>query len=186
MVKAGDTVTKGKVLITGRIESKYKDVQPRMVHAMGEVTARTWYEASSPVEMTAVEKTRTGESKDSYALVLFKKQFGLFSPKINYEDYDKIEIVKSLSIGKDFFLPFELHIERYYENTVNEREMDLESAKQLAADKAYEKAAQDIPEGAEIVNKKLSFSQNSNNELVANMVIECVEDIGSTEEIGGQ
>lgn len=185
MVKAGDTVLHGQVLISGTVEIKNEQGGTRLVHAMGSVKARTWYEARYPVRTKVYDKERTGNQKDYYSLVLLTKRFDISREEIPYENFDRVEIRKKLAFGKDMELPFELVIGRYYENNIIEREIDLEEAKQSAMDEAYRDVSKDIPEGAETVDTDFSFSQDENGGLAANAVIECMEEIGITKGIGG-
>ncbi|MCX8130268.1 MAG: sporulation protein YqfD [Clostridia bacterium] len=184
-IKVGDTVTKGQVLISGTLISENKEVAPKYVHSTGEVLARTWYESRVPVNMKIQEKVRTGKKKDNYTLVLFSKPIKLFHKSKLYENYDRIEIKKKLSIGEDLILPFGVVVDRYYENQLVEREIDLEEAKRIAADKAYKEAADQISEEAKVVKRELDFIEKDDGGLIASVVVECLENIGIKEKIGG-
>ncbi|HOM01438.1 MAG TPA: sporulation protein YqfD [Acetivibrio sp.] len=185
-VKEGDTVRKGQLLISGSIPIKGAENNPKRVHAMGEVLARTWYEGRQPVELEVVEKVRTGRTKDNLTLVLFSKEIALFHKEVDFNDFEKVKIEKNLSIGKEFVLPFGLVIERYYENDSVKADISLEDAKENAASIAYKKAAKNIPEGAKIVDRRVDFIENENGEIVADVIIECLEDIGVAKENGGE
>ncbi|RXE59908.1 sporulation protein YqfD [Acetivibrio mesophilus] len=185
-VKEGETVRKGQLLVSGSIPIKGAEDSPRKVHAMGEVLARTWYEGEHPVELKVVEKVRTGRKKDNLTLVLFSKEIELFHKEASFSDFEKVEIKKSLSIGEELVLPFGLTIERYYENDSVEADVSFEDAKENAANIAYKKAARNIPEGAEVVNRRIEFIENENGEFVADVIIECLEDIGVAKENGGE
>ena len=181
-VKEGDTVRKGQLLISGSIPIKGAENNPKRVHAMGEVLARTWYEGRQPVEL----EVRTGRTKDNLTLVLFSKEIALFHKEVDFNDFEKVKIEKNLSIGKEFVLPFGLVIERYYENDSVKADISLEDAKENAASIAYKKAAKNIPEGAKIVDRRVDFIENENGEIVADVIIECLEDIGVAKENGGE
>jgi len=76
--------------------------------------------------------------------------------------------------------------ERYYENDLVEADISLEDAKENAAGIAYRKAAEKYPEGATIVDKRVNFIENENGEIIADVIIECLEDIGVAKENGGE
>jgi len=59
----------------------------------------------------------------------------------------------------------------------------LEDAKENAAGIAYRKAAENIPT---IVDKRVNFIENENGEIIADVIIECLEDIGVAKENGGE
>lgn len=185
MVKVGDTVTKGQILVSGAIDIKNEE-KKRLVHAIAIVEARTWYEKQWPVSLKLREEIRTGRKKDSYYLKLFTKKIKLFSEKGNFNDYDKIEMEKRISIGKDLVFPFALLVERFYEVNIYENKISLEKAKHIAADSAYKEALKDIPEDAKIVDTSLEFVQNDDGSMIAKVIIECIEDIGVTQKIGGE
>jgi similar to stage IV sporulation protein len=173
-VKVGETVNKGQVLISGTVPVKNQEGSPRIVHAIGEVTARTWYDARETVETKVLEKSRTGRKKDNLSLMLFFKKIDLFHKNSPYGEYDRVNIEKNLSIGEDLVLPFGIVIERFYENNIIEKEIPLDEAKKIAANNAYKKAVASIPKEAKV-----------DGVLIAEAVIECLENIGYEREIGG-
>lgn len=186
MVKVGDTVTKGQLLITGKIENtNIPDSMPLMVHSMGIVKARTWYEANSKVEQKLVKAKRTGLKKEMYSFVFFTKKINLFHTKIPYNNSEHVEIKKKLCIGENLALPFEVIVDQYYEYELESNEIDLETAEKNASEKAVALAQEQIPKNAEIVKTGVSIVQYDNGERIAKALIECVEDIGVTQEIGG-
>lgn len=185
MVKAGATVQKGQLLVSGTVKNKNENEKPRLVHSIAEIMARTWYEKTVPVETYVTDRQRTGNTKDCYGLVLFSRRFNIFSGEISFEEYDKIEIKKSISIGEDMILPFAILIDRYYENALTVKELDLDEAKNIAAQEAYRLVIEEIPEGALTVDVKTSYVELGEGRLNAAVTVECLEDIGVTKEIGG-
>lgn len=186
LVKNGDTVLKGQTLVTGVIKSKNEEEGPRLVHALADIEARTWYESSSTAKFRIVEPVRTGRIKNIYKVKIFGKEIQIpFSKEIEYENYDKVELRDVLSIGKDFVLPFELLTDKYYENKMVERRLSLDEAKEIAYNDALKKLMDLIPEDAKLINKTVDYKQDGNDSVTVNIIYECIEDIGVTEEIGG-
>ena len=185
-VKVGDTVAKGQLLITGKIENiNNPEATPLMVHSMGSVKARTWYEASAKVEQKLKKTKRTGLKKENYSIVLFTKKIKLFHSKIPYKNSEYVEIKKKLCIGNYFALPVEFIIDQHYEYDLEHYEIDVETAEEIAADKAIALAKEKAPKNAKIVNSNVYFVNNDNGVNIAKAIIECIEDIGVTQEIGG-
>lgn len=184
-VRPGDTVTKGQLLISGQVKGKNDQVPVRLVHADGTVKARIWYEKSAPVKTRVQARERTGKETERYALVLFTKEIGFFQGSIPYEEYEKVEIRNKVTFGEDLTLPFELVTIKYYENSVSEKEVALDLAKQQASEEAYREVMKEISQEAEIVKSDATFKQDANGELTANVIVECVENIGTAKEIGG-
>jgi similar to stage IV sporulation protein len=184
-VKVGETVKKDQILISGTVPIKNQEDNPRILHAMGDVFARTWYDARVPVETKVFEKTRTGRKKDNVSLVLFSKKIDLFHRNSPFVEYDQVNIEKSLSIGEDLVLPFGLVIGRYYENNIIEKEITLDEAKKTAVGNAYKKASENVPKDAQIVEINESFIEKDDGQVTAEVTIECLENIGYEREIGG-
>ncbi len=185
MVKPGDTVVKGQLLISGEIPNKNDPTKTRLVHAIGMVNARTWYEERCKVNTVLIEKERTGTVETNYSLVLLTKQIDLFHKDVDFEDYEKVEVRKGISLGEDFVLPFGIIIQKFHEVRKVEREISLEEAKQLAASSAHKDVLARIPSTAQIVDTRTEFKQNEDGTIEAVVIVECIEDIGVTRKIGG-
>lgn len=183
LVKAGSTVQKGQVIVSASVPNKDPKEKARLVHAIGTVKARTWYEKSKRVETVVQGRERTGQKKELYSLVILTKRIGLFPGKISFENYDKIEIKKKVSMGEDFELPFGLAIDQYYEVNILEKEISLDEAKQIAADAAYKEATAEVSVDAELVNTSVDFKQEQDGSLVAVVIMECIEDIGLEQDL---
>ena len=182
-VAEGDTVKKGQVLISGRVPVK-GDEKYRLVHALGTVRARTWYEDEAPVMFTRTETLRTGRVIRDHSLVLFSKELDLVRRKVGFSEYVTDEVRKKLTIGDDLVFPFEWVTVNYYEVATMEAHISEEDARETAAREAYEKALGRVPEEAEIVKENVYFTEQD-GKLTARAVLECIENIGIPSRIGG-
>ena len=183
-VKIGDTVTKGQLLITGKIDNvKNPELPPLMVHSIGNIKARTWYEATAEVEQNLVTARRTGQKKYQYSLVLFTKKFKLFHGKIPYNNSEHVEVKKQLTLGANFALPFELLVDQYHEYELENNKIDLATAKKLASEKAVELAQKQLPQHAEVLKKNIVEIEDTSGVKSVRAIIECIEDIGITKSI---
>ncbi|HEX9060202.1 MAG TPA: sporulation protein YqfD [Clostridia bacterium] len=177
-VKPGDTVTKGQILISGIVDIENDENLKKNVHAMGSVTARTWYEATRPVHTILKGEERTGIEKDYYTLVLFSRKISLKFGKIPFLSYDRVLIDKKLSLGEDYELPFEIETEKYYEKKPFEREISVDDAKNNAISGAYNEIMSKLPGNAKIVDSNTDFKNGQDGELNCEVTVECVEEIG--------
>ena len=113
IVKVGDQVQKGDILIAGYMEGKYTDT--RYVHSLGEVEAIVSYQKSKEIKFFNQEENRNytlGEAieigKNELTLDT-KKEFGekeIFDTRIDTEEHDDGVIVKIIydvleSIGEE-------------------------------------------------------------------------------------
>ncbi len=185
LVKPGDTVVEGQILVTGNVPGKEENSEVTPLHAISTVKARTWYEGISPVINKPTVKERTGNKTNKYTLVLFGKRLSLPWGKVSYSKYDKIEIKKALSLGEDLVFPFEFIDDIYYETHEVEKEIPSKEAEDAAVRKAYDIASETIPEDAEIIKKDTKILNNDDGTKSVKVIIECIENIGISKEIGG-
>lgn len=178
VVNTGDTVRKGQVLITGRIPVKNEKDVFRLVHAIGSVQARTWYEVVRPIEMQAIERVKTGKSYRDYTLVLFTKKLGLLQNTERYAEYEVEENVKNLSLGVDMVFPFGLVVKSYYEVERVTYNLTQEEAKIKTERELQEELEKLLPKDVGIVSRKLIFKDDEIDGLKGVLRVECLEDIG--------
>lgn len=186
VVVEGDTVKKGQVLISGSIPVKNEKDKYRLVHAMGTVKARTWYEARCPVKLEETEKVRTGRVMKNYSLVLFTKKIDLFHKKAGFENFDNVEIRQKLKIGEDLVFPFGLVVDTYYENKLVQAKISEDAARKTASDNAWKTAMEEMPPDTPIIKSDVKIIEDDELGPVAIVTVECLEDIGTTQLIGGK
>lgn len=184
-VKEGDTVKKGQLLISGSIPIKNEETKFRLVHAMGSVSARTWYEAVCPVKLEEVTKVRTGRESRNYTVVLFAKKLELFHKKTSYEEYESTEVRHKLTIGENLVFPFEIVVDTRYENRLETRQISEEEAKTEAMENAWKTVMDEMPPETPIIKSDTAFVEDDELGMLARVTLECIEEIGTTQAIGG-
>lgn len=185
-VAVGETVRKGQVLISGSIPVKNEKDRFRLVHAMGTVKARTWYEVECPVILEVEERSRTGREYVDYSVILFTKKIDLFHKKDKYETNDYEEKNRMLSIGENMVFPFELIEKKYSEVELYTVRVDEEDARKQAEENAHKGIMDLKPEAAEVIKTDLKYIDDELEGLKVKLTVECLEDIGITKEIGGK
>lgn len=184
-VGEGDTVQRGQVLISGSIPLKDEKKEHRLVHAMGTVTARTWYEEEAPVILSQTQRIRTGKVINDHSLILFSWELDILQRKNKFTDYTIIESRKKLSLGENMVFPIEWVSVKYIEEKLIEATINEEDAKGAAVQAAMEKLSEKIPDTAEIISKNVNYVSDDKKGLIAKVTIECIEDIGRSKQIGG-
>jgi similar to stage IV sporulation protein len=113
-VKAGETVTKGQLIVSGVVDSKL--VGARFLHAQADVYARTWYELQAKMPLRAAVKRYTGRSRTRRALVIagYRINFS-FLGFPSFENCDKIVKTTTLRLPFGVTLPVSLVAETYIE-----------------------------------------------------------------------
>ena len=184
LVKEGDTVKKGQVLISGVLESIHPEFGSKQVHAMGEVLARTWYEAEKEVPVKKINRIKTGLEWNKYSVYFLDFRIRLPLGNNPFELYETGIVDKAPVIGNRFKLPFGLIIEKHYELKEEEQVLDQEQARELAHKMAMDKILEMVPKEAEIVDQQMQVITAEGREYIQ-VTVECTENIAIQKEIGG-
>ena len=179
LVKEGDIVTNGDVIVAGWMEGKYTGKQ--YVHAQAEIQAKVWYTTIEKVYLQETKKVETGEAKSSYSVKINNFQINLPKSLPKFQKYDTINENKKLKLFSNFYLPFEIVKYTYTEYEENTVVHSIEEAKQMGVDKAAETLKENI-EGKEILDKQVTVKQY-NNYIEVQVTYEVEENIGVEEKI---
>jgi len=175
----GDTVDTGDLLVSGRMTSLLSG--GRDVRALGEVTARTWYELEAKAPLYAVEKRPTGRQTARTALVFAGKRLNFYFNGGNpYAYCDKIILEKKLTLFRGAVLPLTLVRETFREYAPEPAAMDEKETEALLRERLRAALERRLDQG-EIVSTSFAVSKTADALTVA-MSAECSESIGVTRE----
>ncbi len=135
LVKAGDEVHKGDVLIAGYMEGKYTD--KRYVHSLGEVKAKILYKQSEKVYLNQEILKETGEEENKFQIKFNNFQINFYKTLSNFKIYDTIYKENNIKIFSNFYLPISL--------------VKITNKKQIKENKSYS-----LEEAIELGKTKLS------------------------------
>ena len=113
---------------SGTIPSKDEKKGSKLVHAMGTVIARTWYEEEAPVVLKQTERLRTGKEINDHSLILFSWKLDILQRKNKFRDYTVLESRKKLSLG-EYGFPHRVVTVKYMEEKLIEAVINEEDAK---------------------------------------------------------
>lgn len=197
VVREGDTVEQGQVLISGEIpppveqqelgvEKSPEDIpkvrqQPRYVHARGIVRARVWYEGYGEAEIVETGRRPTGRSETCISMKFEGKEIILSgSPDIPFENYKVETFVKRIPDWRNLNMPVEIITVKYIEMDDYRLVRSREDALKVARERAQEAVDKLLPEGVEVQEQWFEDvpSKHSENLIRVKAVIETVEDIG--------
>ena len=179
VVKEGDIVTKGTILVQGWLEGQFTGIH--YVHANGEVQAKVWYSKKERLKLNQTKKIQTGNVKNKYSVKINNFEINLLKGVPKFQNYDTIETSKKLKLFSNFYLPIEINKKTYQEYENQEVQYTFEEAKQLAIEKAEEELKEQI-EDKSIIDKKINASQ-LNDEVEVEVIYEVLENIGTKEKI---
>ena len=127
-VMAGSTVTAGQVLISGVVDSDRRGY--RLLHGMGQVWARTWYELSVSVPLTVREKGQETEAVTRLAVDVGRNRIKIYGKgSMTGPDCDKMTLYHQARLPFGLTLPVTLVTERTVRYAAGETERSLEEAR---------------------------------------------------------
>lgn len=180
LVKQGDIVKEGNVLVAGWLEGKYTGT--RYVHAQGEIQAKVWYTNTQKIDLKQTQKVLTGNTENKYSVNINNFQINLYKRLSKFENYDTMEEYKKLKLFSDFYLPFEVvkHVSQEYRN--EEITYSIEEAKKVGIEKAKEELDSQIENTENILNTQINVHENAEY-VEVEVTYEVQENIGTKEKI---
>ncbi len=179
LVKVGDLVKEGTILVGGWMEGKYTG--KRYVHSDAEIEARVWYSKKECEAYIQEENIKTGNSEKRYAVKINNFKINLYKSLPNFKKYDTINESKKLKLFSNFYLPIELEIFEYQEINTIKREYTNQELK----DKLISKLKNELND--EIGNKNVENIQinekNIDGGLEIEVIYEVIEKIGISQKI---
>lgn len=173
VVKSGQTVLRGELLVTGCLE---RTNGVHFTHAMAEVYARTWHELTVVMPKNYTKKTYTGEEKTQYALILGHRRINFYANSgIPGAKCDKMTEMIPLTLPGGETLPATLLCITYRAYDESPAAADAD-----AACGALEAAAKDYVTGSLIggsITEQRSDFSGSGALWQLTMVAECSEQI---------
>lgn len=180
LVKNGDLIKKGTVLIGGWLEGKYTGT--RYVHSNGQVEAKVWYTQKERVYLKETKKEDTGEAQNKYSVNINNFIINFNKRVSKFENYDTIEEAKKIKLFSNFYLPIELVKTTYKEYKVVEIAHTLEEAKTIGIERAKDKLNAQIENTNNISDEQVNIKEETNF-VDVEVVYEVKENIGTKEKI---
>lgn len=179
MVRAGDVVKAGNILVAGWLEGKYTGKQ--YVHSQGEIEAKVWYKNTQKVYFKEMQKKETGNIEKKYSIKINNFEINLPKSVPKFEKYDTIETCKKLKIFSNFYLPIEVVEHEYKEYEEIAILHSFEEAKQIGIDRATEELKKEI-EGKEVLDRQVRVLSEADY-IEIEVTYEVKENIGIEEKI---
>lgn len=176
VVKRGDTVKKGDLLISGAVDRGRAGVG--FVHSEASVKARTWHEKTDCFDLFKKEEIKSGQFTKRYSLGLFGLKVPLWiGNKEIYERSTEEENVHQLKLWGDFYLPVYFSEKIIEETTEEITSLTEDQAKEYFGNKLFLQIKEELPEGTEIINKQYLHTINKQGKIQVTCIAECVEEI---------
>lgn len=176
LVKHGDTVEKGQLLISGISEGEMSGV--RLSHASGKVFAVTDHTFSVKIPYEYEEKVYTGRNSVEKSLIFFGKTIKIYNNKVRFSELCDIIDVTEVNIVRGIGgvpLPLGIYTEKKCEYEMKSFRRDEESAEELAVYRLKILMEKELV-GAELLMKKTRIERTADS-LILICDVECIENI---------
>jgi similar to stage IV sporulation protein len=180
LVRKGDIVKKGQILITGVISEDNLE-EYILVHAEGEVLAKTVYYSRIDEPIIKVEKEETGKTIEMRELKIGEKGIRFLKEDIPFNHYT--EATREVKLFKNKIpLPFKILIHEYKEVEIKEIKQNIDFLKKATHIRAVEELNKQLPSKGQIESKDVKY-YIKDGMLSTYVVIEVIEDIGEKQVI---
>lgn len=178
MVKAGDEVKKGDIIIAGWLEGKYTG--KNYVNANGEIKATIIYTQSEKIRKKQTKKEKTDNLENKYAIKFNNFKINFYKTLSKYKNYDTMYTSKKIKLFSNFYLPIE--IIKYTNNEVTESEISYGRTEAEAEGKRIAEEKLESQISGEIKNKEAIITEFDAYYEVK-VTYEVIENIGTKEKI---
>jgi len=174
-VKPGMTVLEGQLLISGVADSGRSGL--RLLHGMGKVYARTWYDRTVRIPLQKQVRVYTGENRSRLAVEWGRKRINLYgNSSITPMDCDKIIRTQKLSL-LGIALPLTLVWEQCRPYCTESVAVSLEEARQRGEELLLSQLEKELGEQGRITSTRFAADVRD-GALLVTMTAECLEQIG--------
>ena len=181
LVKVGDIIEKGTILIGGYMEEKYTDT--RYVHAQGEVQANVWYTKRKQSNYTREVSTFTGNEKNRYKISMHNFTINLYKSIPKFEKYDTISADKKIRLFTNFYLPITITKNTYQEIKTEPITYGKQELQTILINELEEEFRKEKIEDKKVMNKIVNVYQTEDKKLEIEMTYEVLETIGTEEKL---
>lgn len=174
LIKSGEYVKKGQILITGDIFRTNRNDNSKelvkTVHSFGTVYAKVWYEIFEEQDLLSIKSERTGDYVINEYYIINGKKIYINKNDAKFENYDKIETRTKINL-LGYNLPIEKVEEKLYEVKVTKTSYSIDEAIIIATNKAEYEINKQIPKDATIIDRKYDKIIEKNKVTVRLLVI---------------
>ncbi|MGN0394184.1 MAG: sporulation protein YqfD, partial [Coprococcus sp.] len=184
VVKAGDDVKKGDILVSGTV-NLYDDnaeiMDTHYVPAKAEIKGITEITYNEEFTLQHYKKEYSGNNKSDYTFSLFGYELKLYTANVNYSLYDTISDEKRPHIGESFYLPFGYKKNSYREYSLVMEKYSEEEAVEIANERLASYICDLQEKGVQILENNVKISI-IDDKCIASGGIRTLENIGISKE----
>lgn len=177
LVKAGDIVKKGELLVAGEMPRGEEDATLYYTSAKAHVKGKTTYTASGAIQFQQEKKQYLNETSKKWTLKFFNKAFKLYASKPPSGTFDKQITLHQLKITKMFPLPFAIEVENRVAYKPILYTLSEEDAEDQLLCQLWEQIESSLGADAQIL-KREAFFKKTGDAITGRLYVIAEEDIG--------
>lgn len=161
MVKQGDIVAKGDILVSGVVEitDEYGAVmKTEYTSADADIYGESVYWYEDRIDLNQQKKLYTGNEKYGWSVSLFQNRLFLKAGKTGFEHFDILTENHPLVIGTNFYLPFSIEKWYYKEYCYGQVSLTKEEAEEQLKKNINDFFENLIQKGVQIVGNNVKIS----------------------------
>ncbi|MBE3589599.1 MAG: sporulation protein YqfD [Firmicutes bacterium] len=191
LVKPGDTVSRGQVLIRAEVEAVPPGLNPddpaaprvrMLVRARGTVRARVWYDRYLEVPAEMLKEAPTGRTYARYRLTVAGASVTLWGWSPVPFRHFRTEVERHALSWRGVTLPVEWRVERFVEVQRAAAGLDPGRARELARRQALAQVLAEVPPDARILDESAEIVLSTPTRFGVRVRLETEEDIGTAAE----
>lgn len=180
VVKEGDIVKKGDILVNGYLEGKYTGI--RYVHAIADIEAKVWYSKKEKFYFKQQKPRETGETEEKYGLIINNFKINFYKTLSKFENYDTINESKRLKLFSNFYLPIEIIKTTNKEYVIEDVTYTEQELIEIAKQKMEEELISKIQNKENIINEQVN-TYPKDEYIEIEIIYEVLETIGVEQKI---
>lgn len=180
LVKEGDIVKIGDILVEGSVEGEYTG--KRYVHSIADVEAKVWYTKKTKANLKTKVPVETGKEEKKYSLNIKNFRINFYKTLSKFENYDKIDTRKKIMLFSNFYLPIEVVKTTNKEYVMQDITYTPEELTEITANKLQEELKQEIKEESNILNSQVN-TYLYDGYIEVEVIYEVLENIGTKDKI---
>ena len=177
MVRVGDVVKKGDMLVSGKMPLGEEDESLYYTTAKANVRGKTVYRVTQTIQKRQVRKAYNEEVRKVYRFKCFDKSIPFFASKKIEGEYDTLHTLHQLRLTKLFPLPFAIEVQSQIGYEPTYFELSAKEAEEALLSAMWKTVSQYLDKEARILKREAFFKEES-QQVTGILYVAVDEEIG--------
>lgn len=180
VVKEGDIIKKGDLLVEGTMQGTYSD--KRYVHSSADIQARVWYSKKCKATLNTQIPVLTGNEEKRYSMNIKNFKINFYKTLSKFKKYDTIDTNKKIALFSNFYLPIEIVKTINKEYVMQDITYTEEELTEITVNKLKEELKQEIQNDENIIDTQVN-TYSYDGYIEVEVIFEVLENIGTKDKI---